>query len=734
MSLEDLRRRLRERRGRAGGRAVEQERDEMAAAGAGGDESFATVVAAARQARRRALPEPPAVDLDALRAEAPLLARRLAELDPWQVAAVLDPARSLLLRAQVGSGKTTVLVAKLLALIERDRLPAERIAVMTFTNKAAAEIRDRVSQALGGAALMAGLQVGTFHGHCRSLLRRHLDPESSGRSRAFRLLDERSRLEVLRELIARDRLRIAYAARLDRRIERWRAGEALFGNMKRADDIEALHRAYEDEKRRRDLVDFDDLIALGRETARTLPAEARPAFIVVDEFQDSDPEQLALLEDWRGADGGLFAVGDPDQVIYSWRGGSADLFDDFARRFGGRELRLPRNYRSSETILEAARFVLGPLAASHDLVATRAEGAGIVVRQHHDPVAEARHIATSLRDTLGLRVGILVRTREQMEPLREQLEAAGLTVRLRERRRAEDPLATWFQDHLDGLAGGSGAELARSLGHPVFGFPGLAGRRLEAAGADLATLLERWLPGSAADRCFLIETLTRARVALGATWSDPSSLLRALGIEHFLEPRSSRFEGRRRRVLGWLEAALVSAPADWLAFLRDLLVLGDEVTDRDDEEGVELMTMHAAKGLEFDRVFISGANRGMIPLASSWGREEEEAEERRLLFVAMTRARDELEIGWFSRPPRAAAAAEPSPWLALIPDRLLRAEDPIGVEGGEVDEAFGPGVLVRHPRYGEGVVLELRDGQVRCRFPRGERSFSLTLCPLEIID
>ena len=729
MSLHDARERLRQRR-----------RDSQR--GSDGAGKRLRYEAAVERAQQNSLPPPPpahyASALALLAQDDPTLHAHLSRLDPWQLAAVMEPATSLLVRAQVGSGKTTLLIAKVMWILRRLGADPESVLVLSFTHRAAEEIRDRIAAALPESAPeLARLRVGTYHGLCLRLLREHLDPRETGRSRGFRLLDEQARLDLLGEIIAQEGLRISYKAKLDRRLDLLRQGQRLFGNMKSGDDIVRLAELYELRKRESDLMDFGDLLREGRRCALGLRDEQRPAFIIVDEFQDSDLEQLGLLEDWRGRDSSLFAVGDPAQVIYSWRGGSAALFDDFEQRFGGKTLALPRNYRSTSTILEAARSVLDPAIGGQELMAAREPGRLLRVRRHHDPVAEARHLAAVIQeDPRSRRIAILVRTREQMQPIAEQLEAAGLSVRLRERRSGHDPLRDWLLRWLRWLDSGAQAAAAASvLADSRFGFPSLKGRRLSPfADGPLEEALEVWLKGKPQDQGFLLSLRTQALECFRAPLQDPEELFSSLGLEHFLEPRSSRFQSRRRRVVAGLEMAAQHPGEGWVQRWRDALALGEDGASPHDESDlrrIDLMTMHSAKGLEFDQVFISGANRGMTPLAASFGDPEQEAEERRLFFVAMTRAKDELEIAWFGRPPRATASAEPSAFIDAIPGRLIEAESE--EPAPQATSPYGPGVCVRHPRYGAGVVTAADGLRVSCTFPKwGEKSFSLTLCPLKI--
>jgi superfamily I DNA/RNA helicase len=348
---------------------------------------------------------------------------------------------------------------------------------------------------------------------------------------------------------------------------------------------------------------------------------------LIDELQDCEPRELALVQGLRGPTGGVFGVGDPCQAIYGWRGGVADGFARAAATLGCVVHHLPTSYRSTRTILDGAAAVLGdqPIATG-ELRAARPAGSPIAVRRHHDPIAEATYLAARLTE----------------------LHAAGV-------------------------------------------------------------------PRSA------LAVLARLRAQVDA-----------------------------------LVAALTAAGVPCLAELRDGAPPVDEPTD-----AVRVMTLHAAKGLQFTHVFVAGANLGILPLVLR-DRGEDEAEERRLLFVGLTRATETVEVSYVACPHQFGALGAPSPLLYLLPAATVAwDEGPRGTSGTtatvattataatmtaatepaatETAAATAPenalpwrvGQAVRHRRYGQGVVRALGDGEVRCEFgPWGERAFPLALCPL----
>lgn len=556
--------------------------------------------------------------LEAIRAEHPKLYASLARLDEAQLSAVLCDSPSAVVRAPVGSGKTHVLAHRVLFLHRVRAVPLRRMAVLTFTNRAAAEIRARiVALSDGGRPDPDHLWlVGTFHGVARALLSQALPIDRIGYGPDFTVLDDEGCERLLEDLISRHHLRIRGRRRLRARL---RARECMALSR---DDLPRLAALYADEKRAAHAMDFDDLIGYAtqlldlrdskafamadRGTGDAPREDYAPSCVVVDELQDCEPRELDFLRSLRGRDASFFAVGDPHQAIYSWRGSLPEVFSRARTDLGRHEHVLRRNYRSTRTILECARTVLGPQPElGGELTSTRDLGKRIVLRRDHDPLSEALYLAERVA---GLRVegipygemAILFRLRAQAEVIRAALVGRGIPC---------------------------------------------------VEGDDL--------------------------------------------------------------------------PAD----------------------AVRLLTLHAAKGLEFRHVFLSGVNDGLVPL----GRRRDpvdDAEERRLLFVGLTRAQDGVEISYHAQPHQAGATGEASRYLRGLPADLVdlqdgppdRAPTPTVVDDGAPLAAetqqdpvsrFWPGQTVRHPRYGGGVVLRVGGDAVECDFgKRGSRSFPLALCPL----
>ena len=317
--------------------------------------------------QRRSSPAQPSdvqtAELIAMAERFPRLHASLARLNQQQLLAVLSDDNAALVRAQVGSGKTAVLVHKVLWLHLVQGVPMERIAVLTFTHKAAGEIRTRIEAlaAETGQLLPATAfwLTGTFHGVARALLRQALPIDELGWRSDFSVLDENARTTLCQKLIAQHGLTIRYQNRLSQRLEALRQGQTRMGAMKSDDDIRTLHTLLTAAKKQQNVLDFADLLDAATWLLQEHPLAVPPLRLVVDEFQDCDPRELAFLEALRASQPEMparfFAVGDPHQVIYAWRGSSPQLFDVIEQRLGCVRYELPVNYRSTGEILEGAR-------------------------------------------------------------------------------------------------------------------------------------------------------------------------------------------------------------------------------------------------------------------------------------------------------------------------------------------------------------------------------------------
>ncbi len=541
----------------------------------------------------------------------------LHDLDDAQRRAVTSPARPLAILAPAGSGKTRVLTRRIAWRVSSGDADASHVLALTFTRRAAGELRERLA-ALG---LRHGVAAGTFHGVAFAQLRSRWADE--GRTPPT-LLARKGK--VLGSVVAGAPVNVSQLAG---EIEWAKArlvgpdgyAEAAAAARRRtpapAERIAELYRTYEEEKRRARMVDFDDLLRLCShmlETDTRFAAAQRWRFqhLFVDEFQDVNPLQLRLLDAWRGASYDLCVVGDPHQAIYGWNGADAGFLEGFRRLYPPSEVvALGGNYRSTPQILDAAADVLRVAeVADRPVRAARHDGPEVRLERHPTDRDEAIAIARAIRDRRGPRAAwsaqaVLVRTHAQIGLITEALRASGVPHRVRggdtllDRREVRDVV-----------------DLLRRARGPL----GACLPDIEALAADAAAHASDVAAGTG-------DTLAepgddRAVEAEAAAAADVALVVR-LAHDHLrLDPGASA-----TGFVSWLVATLQSEGAD------------------ERRDAVTIATFHAAKGLEWPIVHLAGLEEGLVPITYARNRAQR-GEEARLLYVAMTRAEDELRCTW----------------------------------------------------------------------------------------
>jgi DNA helicase-2/ATP-dependent DNA helicase PcrA len=572
----------------------------------------------------------------------------LAALHPSQRTAVTHPMRPLLLACGPGSGKTRILTHRIQWLINHEGLDPTAIVALTFSRAAADELHGRVVAALGPRA--RGLWTGTFHGFGTWLLRGHA--AGVGRTHAFTILDrEDSRRLVVR--LAKDLHLDGDLPTLAEALERARTPVVAGAPGRTPSPVATLRVAYEARCREANAFDFLDLLVeplalFAREPAVRAALRARFRAVLVDEAQDLCALQHALVEALAAPDGALTLAGDDDQAIYGWRGADLTRLHDFERTYpGGTVLAVGRNYRSTPQIVTTAARLIAHNRARRPkpLVAVRPPGPVPTVMTWPDDRAEAGGLAAACAEWVQISVppiAVLARVTACLEPIARACAARGLTVRvltdrpLAERAAVRDCLAlcrvlvnpadwpAWGRV-LRGLHCGIGAKTVATLR-----------ARAATAGVDAAlTQAARTRPRLAA----LLQQVAVWRAALPPV----SQLLETLARDvHGHGPD----EGRDRRAEDM--AALVTLARRWeadggagLGEFLDTVVLSEEDAVAPAPAQVLGLTLHAAKGLEFDTVVIVGVEEGLLPHYRHT-LPEALAEERRLCYVGMTRARQRL--------------------------------------------------------------------------------------------
>lgn len=397
----------------------------------------------------------------------------LGQLNPRQMEAVLDESSTCVVNANVGSGKTTVLIAKLLYLFYIKKIRYSQMIVLTFTHKAAEEIRRRLESWEGSIPPEGLAGFGTFHSVAYRLLKQSLPIEELGYTKEFQVLLPEQELELAQEIIRDEGYKIKYPARLKKRLEAaqrlGRQGrDSVAGRRldKLQDDIWLLAGTLDQKKRQRNVMTFRELLVCGEKLLRRYPIN--PAWIVIDEVQDSDEQQLAFLDALRGPETRLFAVGDPNQIIYGWRGSSINACFTLVHRYKARELTLPMNYRSGSRILEAARYFK---QYGDKLTGSRDCGGQVRIRQAYDPLGEAYYLAEQIRSLQGSgvplgQIAVFYRLQAQAQPLVDVFAREGIPCRI-VTRREQDSGESYLEQEGIRIYGEGGAEVDQeTVSHP----------------------------------------------------------------------------------------------------------------------------------------------------------------------------------------------------------------------------------------------------------------------------
>ena len=713
-------------------------------------------------------------------------------LNEYQKAAVLDESPACVVNANVGSGKTTVLIGKIMYLYLDRKIPLEKMAVLTFTNKAADEIVERLRKIKPDITSEQVQGFGTFHSVALRMLKSSLPVEKAGWTKEFTVMDPDEETDLALELIAEHGLKVKYKNRLKKRLEQeyqnWLAGKA---ESRYRDDLYRLYPLLAEEKKRQNKMSFADLLRVSTELLRLKNAEpggehseedsdrsSGPAWILVDEVQDSDAMQIEFLEAMRESGKGepakIFAVGDPNQVIYSWRGTGDNMFYLIKHRFGAKELTLPVNYRSNASILAAAnRF----LQFGNRIQGIREEEQRITVRNHYDPFQEAEYLAEKIqtlhRNGKSYReIAVFYRLQSQSGILEKVFDRYGIPYELSVKKTLKDiPVLNWLVKVLRASVNPADMQTKEEvLADPQYGDESIC-RRMTEFSEDAGKS-----SGLSAEELFAYFGLREALHPSSAGYQEDERLVMdflekmCASCNKEMESGQGNFTAAVREFInssalyGMKTDAGEKAPGD----ISECEGAGSEPDEKDrtaEPDRVSLMTLHASKGLEFDTVFIIGVNQGMIPLRCK--NFEQEEEERRLFFVGITRAENNLELSWYTNPGEPGAIGEPSRYLRMIPEQLLDREGSGKTESERSGESEGgdgrksdlhqlrkqvqeqirlkresvqkkekePKVIrVRHRKYGEGILISEDDMMIEAEFRGyGRKKFLKAFGEVEVL-
>jgi DNA helicase-2/ATP-dependent DNA helicase PcrA len=683
----------------------------------------------------------------------------LANLNDAQRQAVTAAAEPLLVIAGAGSGKTRVLVHRAAWLIDVEGVSPNSLLAVTFTNKAAAEMRGRIEALLNMP--VGHLWIGTFHGLAHRLLRRHW--REAGLPQNFQIIDSDDQLRLIKRLLKN--LEIDDSRWVPREIQYFINGqkdEGLRpqhlvdeGDPNRRQMI-ALYQAYEEVCERGGLVDFAELLLraheLWRDNAELLDHyQKRFQHLLVDEFQDTNAIQYAWLRLLAGKEGVPFVVGDDDQSIYRWRGARVEHIHRFQKDFPSASVvKLEQNYRSTATILNAANAVIANNSSrlGKNLWTDGAEGETIKVYAAYNERDEADFVIGRLRDwidqgNLRADAAILYRSNAQSRVLEEGLINAAIPYRvyggLRFFERAEIKDALAYLRLISNRDDDSSFE--RIVNRPT---RGIGARTVEIMRAYArANSCSMWraagavasdeLNGRAANATLafinLIEAMARDTAGLDLQ-EQVDHVIHASGlIDFFKKDKGEKGETRVENLLELVSAAksFEPDPAEEMTPLDEFLShaaleAGEGQADAWDD-CVQLMTMHSAKGLEFPLVFMSGLEDGLFPHQRSIADPNGLEEERRLCYVGITRAKQTLYVTYAEqrRLHGMDNFSQPSRFIAEIPDEYVEEIRPRvqvtrpvrSMSRSSKSRSTAPGAelgirlgqRVRHGKFGDGVIL-----------------------------
>jgi DNA helicase-2/ATP-dependent DNA helicase PcrA len=696
-----------------------------------------------------------------------------------------------------GSGKTRVLTSRVAWLVLEHDVAPWRVMAVTFTNKAAREMRERLEDLLGPSRAHS-LTLGTFHATCARILRR--EAEAAGVPRDYVIFDTDDQLRLVKQALEilnlddrRYRPRSMLSAISHAKSE-LAPPEAYPTHSYHGEIVKRVYERYQALLSANSGLDFDDLLmvtaVMFRQRSDVLAKyQERYRHILVDEFQDTNVAQYALLRQLSKRHHNLFCVADEDQSIYRWRG--ADYRNIRRLRNDHPDIEtylLERNYRSTQTILDAARAVIrhNRDRVDKDLFTDRGQGPEIVVHEAYDQDDEAQFVVDTVarlvaqeRRTPG-QFAVMYRTNAQSRALEDAFIRAGLpyklvgATRFYSRREVKDILAFLRLVHNPD----DDVSMARIINVPSRGIGQKTITALEDAAREQGLSVCRVLQQVGRPEAQGPELWTRARqsclaflemlegwIAASHELSVAELINRVLedtGYADTLRDGSDEGEERWANVLELRNVAADYENHSLAEFLIDVALVSDVDNLDADVDAPTLLTLHSAKGLEFPVVFITGLEEGLLPHSRSFDEPEEMAEERRLAYVGLTRAKDRLFLAYAFRRSRygSSEATVPSRFLDDIPDELTSGswraarrsarereaswERPVSAQAVAFDDVsskprFHVGQRVMHKVFGEGMVLESRgqgdDRIVTVNFEdAGQKRLIASLAPMEVLE
>ncbi len=688
----------------------------------------------------------------------------LDKLNPQQRIAVTAGAGPVLVLAGPGSGKTRVLTQRVAYLLAKQGVRPYQMLAVTFTNKAANEMKNRVHEMLGEMAA-DGLWLGTFHSICARLLRR--ESEQLPFDTSFVIYDDDDQQRVVKGAI--------HDLNLDDKAYRPQSVHAAISRAKndlifpedypiqtyRDEVVKRVYKRYQELLKQNNAVDFDDLLLWTAHLLSEFPAvrekySERFHHVLVDEFQDTNFAQYVLLKHLASRHNNIFVVGDPDQSIYRWRGADYRNVQRFEQDYPDAQvILLEQNYRSKQTILDAATAVIdrNPNRRQKRLFTERGEGEKLIFYEALDDYTEAAFVVDTIANLVASKAvepgncAVMYRTNAQSRLLEEAFLQARLPYKLvgaqrfYGRREVKDIIAYLRlvynpadEISLDRVINtpprGVGEKTIASLhntAHKTGTSP--SGVLMDLARGNNSTYLAQFTGRT-------IGPLAEFGV-LVSSWSAEAPrmtvvelfdrITKDINYQSYLDDGSDEGAERWENVQELRRLAVEFEDRTLTDFLENVALISDQDTLAEGTNAPTLLTLHAAKGLEFGSVFIVGLDDGILPHSRSFDEPEAMEEERRLFYVGITRAKDRLYLLRAQRRGGRGYGEEtiPSRYLEDIPAPLLngkarggqvrgsRSQNPTwlrsdAVPTAKVETRFRAGMRVMHSGWGEGIVLNSR--------------------------
>ncbi len=701
----------------------------------------------------------------------------LTGLNDAQRSAVETSSGPLLLLAGAGSGKTKTLTHRIAYLVAHENVPTNRILAVTFTNKAAREMRERLAHLLREDANNRSFMpwMGTFHSICVRLLR--MDGANIGISPSFVILDDGDRQSFIKQ--AMKQLGISEKSYPPRSIgsaissaknDGVSAEEyAAMAKLPLQQVVADVYPRYERLRRDAAALDFDDLLVEAVRLLKTVPElrnKWRTYFqhILIDEYQDTNAVQYALIKLLIGDEKNICVVGDDWQSIYSWRGADFTNILNFERDFPrAMVVKLEQNYRSTQPILEAANNVITKnLQRSEKKLWTDKKG-GTPVQVLHvsSELHEAESVITRVKTTVDMRLrrysdfAVLYRTNAQSRAMEEMLMRYGIPYKLvggtrfYDRKEIKDVLAYLRLIYQPA----DRASFQRIVNVPTRGLGATSvGKFIDWHDAQTSTIVSSLRN---AEMCSALTPKARKALSeLGVALEDLrqkaenmqlpeliEAVIKRFGYLQYLNDGTPQADDRQENVKELVSDAKERGDIELSTYLEEVALVSDLDTVSDDADAVTLMTMHAAKGLEFPVVFIIGMEESLFPHSRALYDASEMEEERRLCYVAMTRAREELYL--CSASSRLIFGARqynpPSRFLSDIASAQIAPAQPMRAFSSSSEpevvydqEEFSLGERVRHQLFGTGTIVAIDGSNLSIAFNgKGVKKLNAAFAPLE---